>query len=77
MTREEEIIKASQMYASYQQKPFLDGAKWADEHPRKGFVNIDKACEWWKEEFYYPSMTPEEIKWYNNKVNKFRKAMEE
>ena len=37
---------------------------------------IDKACEWWKQELEYPSMTPEEIKWYKNKINKFRKAME-
>lgn len=40
MTREEEIIKASQIYTSYQQKPFLDGAKWADK------TLIDKACKW-------------------------------
>lgn len=33
MTREEQIIKASQLYAKTQQKPFMDGARWADEHP--------------------------------------------
>ena len=33
MTREEEIIKASHLYAKHQQKPFMDGAKWADKHP--------------------------------------------
>ena len=26
---------------------FLEGAKWADEHPRKGLVDIDKACKYW------------------------------
>lgn len=31
MTREEEIIEASQLYAKAYQKPFLDGAKWADK----------------------------------------------
>ena len=34
MTREEQIIKASHLYAKAQQKPFMDGAKWADEHPK-------------------------------------------
>lgn len=38
---------------------------------------IDKACKWWEDELSYPSMTPEEIKWYKNKVRKFRKAMED
>ena len=34
MTREEQIIKASQLYAKHQQKPFMDGALWADAHPK-------------------------------------------
>ena len=34
MTREEQIIKASQLYAKHQQKPFIDGARWADAHPQ-------------------------------------------
>lgn len=38
---------------------------------------IDKACKWWKVELTYPSMTPEEFKWYKNKVRKFRKDMED
>lgn len=38
---------------------------------------IKKACEWWEDELSYPSMTPEEIKWCKNKINKFRKAMKE
>jgi len=38
---------------------------------------IDKACKWWEDELSYPSMTPEEIKWYKSKVRKFRKAMED
>ena len=33
MTREEQIIKASQLYAKHQQKPFMDGARWADANP--------------------------------------------
>ena len=34
MTREEQIIEASQLYAKHQQKPFMDGALWADKHPK-------------------------------------------
>lgn len=41
MTREEQIIKASHLYAKAQQKPFIDGAKWADEHPKEKFC-IDR-----------------------------------
>ena len=33
MTREEQIIKASQLYAKALQKPFIDGARWADQNP--------------------------------------------
>ena len=67
MTREEEIIKASQMYASYQQKPFLDGARWADK------TMIDKACEWL--EVNVPNyFGHSEVYPY---LKDFRKAMEE
>lgn len=34
MTREEQIIKASQLYAKPLQKPFMDGAMWADKNPQ-------------------------------------------
>ena len=37
MTREEQIIEASQLYAKHQQKPFMDGALWADQNP----INYD------------------------------------
>lgn len=43
----------------------------------KEVVELDKACKWWEDELSYPSMTPEEIKWYKSKVRKFRKAMED
>ena len=43
MNREEEIIKASHLYAKHQQKPFVDGAKWADK------TMLDKVCGWLKE----------------------------
>ena len=57
MTREEQIITASQLYAKHQQKPFMDGAMWADKHPYKAFPdeavnvvgNYNKACKHGKE----------------------------
>ena len=48
---------------------FIAGAKWADEHPRKGLVDIDKACEW---------LTNTTIGTFPYKlIEEFRKAMEE
>lgn len=78
MTREEQIIKASQLYAKAQQKPFMDGAMWADQHPdlysvtrkaveREREYLIRKACEWLKYNFNMP----------NDFEFHFRKAMEE
>ena len=71
MTREEQIIEASQLYAKHQQKPFMDGALWADSHPdlysvtRKAVERerehlIDKACEW-VEKFAYNSVVTDNI----------------
>lgn len=54
MTREELLYNEANKYAfdldvgdlNTNRDTFIDGAKWADEHPRKGLVDIDKACEW-------------------------------
>lgn len=29
-----------------QEEWFIKGAEWSDKHPKKGLVNIEKACEW-------------------------------
>jgi hypothetical protein len=72
-------------------KHWIEGAEWADANPDGKMLlhvlnksaeqakkqMIDKACEWWENEFTYPSMTSEEIEWYKQKVNDFRKAMKE
>jgi len=42
----------------------------------KEVVSLDDACKWWEEELSYPTMTADEINWYKEKVNSFRKAME-
>ena len=61
MTREEQIINASQLYAKHQQKPFMDGASWADR------TMLNKACEWLKKSTILANTT----------IDRFRKAMEE
>ena len=57
---------------------FRLGAEWADENPRKGLVDIDKACKWLEKNLdCMASMTPEgEMYWLPNCIDNFRKAME-
>ena len=45
MTREEQIIEASQLYAKHQQKPFIDGALWADAYPTDEVLKLRKMFE--------------------------------
>ena len=57
MTREEEIKQAAKNRADQYEHPvdwnncyhhYIQGAEWADEHPRKGLWNSDKVIEWLK-----------------------------
>lgn len=85
MTREEEIAKAAMEYENstddFKDNEIRDffkrGAEWADAHPQKGLISIEKAYEWWKDEFSYPSMSQIEIIWLEDKIDSFKKAMEE
>lgn len=53
MEREKEISNAAEQYVEgfhsaikrMCKECFVDGVKWADQHPRKGLVDIEKACE--------------------------------
>lgn len=54
-------------------KMFEAGAQWADEHPKQGLINIDKACEL-VEFLIRPYVGPWDIA---DVVESFRKAMEE
>ena len=83
MTREEEIIEAAKKaekgvgFSDIVKKAkevnsaygigFLEGATWSDEHPRKGLVDIDKACEWLLK--HTSCCSPE--------LERFRKAMQD
>jgi hypothetical protein len=78
MTREKQIEQ--QTFVFYEtcsdediakSKGFIDGAKWADEHPREGLVDIEKVCEWWSE-------VPDDTYGFNPcriYMDDFRKAM--
>lgn len=103
MTREEQIYNASENHrdivccgfidpiADSQQESFALGAKWADEHPQNGLINIEKACDWLKNILYIHSEFVEDKHWgtttrydyitsdhdsIEDLIKDFRKAME-
>ena len=62
MTRKEQIIakaskdsenfyKVNDNYGHCFHGGFIDGAEWADEHPKQGLINIEKACKWLDDNF--------------------------
>lgn len=79
MKREEEIqIRAEQEYNWFGDTgdvkgAFISGAKWADQHPRKGLVDIEKVIEYMKKNsrFNYLLETDYEV------LEDLRKAMED
>lgn len=49
MTREEEIIQAAdECYPTWEEHNdgFYQGAKWADQHPKKGLWDAEKVIGW-------------------------------
>lgn len=78
--RDEEILNASTIYHEEQfhcdgwSYDFIEGAKWADQHPRKGLVDIEKACEWLSDYIKYFNFWEDGTQ---RDVEEFRKAMEE
>ena len=86
MTREKEIIekasKESEIYYKVNDNygdcfhgGFIDGAKWADEHPKPEMVNkqefIEKACDW------LVGNAEDSVESALYLVAKFKRAMEE
>ena len=78
--RENEMLKASQLYPKHQQKVFVEGVLWGDAHPslysvtrtreaveREREYLIRKACDWLKRNFNMP----------DDFESHFSKAMEE
>ena len=59
MTRNEQILSEVQKRFSSNDthlvskiSTFIDGAKWADEYPKKGMVSLEKVEEWLYKNFY-------------------------
>ncbi len=82
MTREEEIKQAAKNRADQYEHPvdwnncyhhYIQGAEWADQHPRKGLVDIEKVIEYMKKNsrFNYLLETDWEV------LDDLRKAMED
>lgn len=67
------LLWADENPINYDGKAMLHVLNKSAEQAKK--LIITKACEWWENELTYPSMTPEEIEWYKNKINDFCKAM--
>lgn len=53
---------------------FLEGAEWADENPRKGLVNINKACAWLHEHSPFGDVS---FELRNEIIEDLKKYMEE
>lgn len=60
MTREEEIKQAAKNRADQYEHPvdwnncyhhYIQGAEWADQHPRKGLWDSQKVLDWVKKTF--------------------------
>jgi hypothetical protein len=70
MERKKQICEAGQQYLNsmdefqryhtYPKGAFIDGAKWADENPKKGLVSLDKVCE-----MLYAMLSTQEIHNYD------------
>lgn len=88
MSREEEFTHEGFVYANniYMERKcelfevkdithdFVQGAIYADQHPRKGLVDIEKACEWLSDYIKYFNFWEDGTQ---RDVEEFRKAMEE
>lgn len=87
MTREEQRIEEAknrfsddQIYPISKMYAFVEGVKWADEHPKPEMVNkqefIEKACEWLLNNahlYVYATTKEKRALMFDN----FKKAMEE
>ena len=64
MERKEEIIQASEEFGFFKaaEAMFTAGAEWADHHPRKGLVDIEKVCKFLDGYSFIPTYVINELK---------------
>lgn len=75
MTREEEIKQVASFYQlSNSQEKFIEGAKWADQNPRKGLWDSKKVIVWLMENMNNYLVKGRDIDFIYEDL---RKAMEE
>ena len=84
MSRDEEIKKAEIKYSDdtlfdgcdyvgqvAKQEAFIAGAKWADEHPQKDLVNINKVIDWLRDNFITEYDDYEALSDFNHLLKEF------
>ena len=64
--------------ADAREESFIEGAEWADEHPKKGLVSLDKVCEWIDENILkaYIHLEEDEIFYSDDLIGRLRKDVE-
>ena len=79
MTREEEIKKRAKecFDEPIEQALFWKGAEWADQNPRKGLWDGDRAIAWLKENIGEYYMTNEFEEYFDSMYEDLKKAMED
>ena len=84
MTREEEIKQAAKIRADQYEHPvdwnncyhhYIQGAEWADQHPREGLWDANKVLAWISQNI--ESYCKLDAKNFNNLLFDLGKAMEE
>ena len=83
MTRKEEINEQCFVngFNDHDKEIFTIGVKWADSRPRKGLVDIEKACKWLKDnihDYYTTGDGGDEFEgWFDDMFEDFKRAIEE
>lgn len=84
MTRETEIEQQTFVYYETcsdediaKSKGFIDGAKWADQHPKEGLVEVKKVEQWITSCFAFLNDAGHHHFKVDKFIENFRKAMEE
>lgn len=81
MTNEEKAKQIADAYAAEEARVLIYSdtmkmAQWKDsEFEKEKQQLIDDACEWWKNELTYPTMTQTEIDYIQEKIENFKNAM--
>lgn len=79
-SREKEIAHAAESeYFSTKAEEFawIHGAKWSDQHPRKGLWDSEKVIEWLRANIHDYYEVNEFQEWFDSMYKDLKEAMEE